>query len=350
MAKYRRLVERVISAARRQHTQVGRGQPPGEYVRALERALCDENLAFVEPEPGTFVVEGSLAVRLGGSPDELRAYLASCGLAAGVWLEFDRDSLGVERVVPSEDVQPAHDYAVFPEASVLVAVMTRVRDFELARDEGWYRIPVRSAPKFFPPDYVAFYFTRAFKEQAFSVRYFAPVRGHELVKRRDLLPDEADHPRAEQPYYKLQLGQLVQRKQPIVSKSWRRLTFILTNGRRFSAASEINELVLGPKEHDILWRALKERGLHAERNYVIRDERAVYRVDLALLCRDGAVGIVCSDEPARKRTRQPQFPLLQFTPAQVESGLEDCLAAVQAAAECLGGTKQVGASLRLDPT
>ena len=341
MAKYQRLVERVISAARRQHTQVERGQPPGDYVRALERALCDENLAFVEPEPGTFVVEGSLAVRLGGSPDELRAYLASCELAAGVWLEFDRDSLGVERIVQPDDqaegVQSAPDYAVFPEASVLVAVMTRVRDFELARDEGWYRIPVRSAPKFFPPDYVAFYFTRAFKEQAFSVRYFAPVRGHELVKRRDLLPDEADHPRAEQPYYKLQLGQLVQRKQPIVSKTWRRLTFILTNGKHFSTASEINELILGPKEHDILWRALKERGLHAERNYVIRDERAVYKVDLAVLCRDGAVGIVCGE--ARKRARQPQFPLLRFTPEQIETSLEPCLAAVQAAAEQLGGVK-----------
>jgi hypothetical protein len=113
----------------------------------------------------------------------------------------------------------------------------------------------------------------------------------------------------------------------------------LTNGKRFSTASEINELVLGPKEHDILWRALKERGLHAERNYVIRDERSVYRVDLAVLCRDGAVGIVCSDAPATRRGPQAARPVLHFTCEQVETGLTDCLAAVQEAADRLGGVK-----------
>ena len=45
---------------------------------------------------------------------------------------------------------------------------------------------------------------------AFSIRWYAQVRGHELVTRRDLLPDEPDHPRAEQRYYKLQLGKLVE--------------------------------------------------------------------------------------------------------------------------------------------
>ena len=87
---------------------------------------------------------------------------------------------------------------MLPESSVLIAVMNHLRDLERARDEHWYRIPVRSAPKFFPPDYVAFYFTRAFEADAFSIRWYAQVRGHELVTRRDLLPDEADHPRANQ--------------------------------------------------------------------------------------------------------------------------------------------------------
>ena len=49
---------------------------------------------------------------------------------------------------------------MLPESSVLIAVMNHARDLERARDEHWYRIPVRSAPKFFPPDYVAFYFTK----------------------------------------------------------------------------------------------------------------------------------------------------------------------------------------------
>ena len=98
---------------------------------------------------------------------------------------------------------------MLPESSVLIAVMNHARDLEQARDAHWYRIPVRSAPKFFPPDYVAFYFTKPFGSDAFSIRWYAQVRGHELVTRRDLLPDEPDHPRAEQRYYKLQLGKEV---------------------------------------------------------------------------------------------------------------------------------------------
>ena len=43
-----------------------------------------------------------------------------------------------------------------------------------------------------------YYLTKPFGQAAFSVRWYAQVRGHELVTRRDLLPDEPDHPRAEQ--------------------------------------------------------------------------------------------------------------------------------------------------------
>ena len=156
----------------------------------------------------------------------------------------------------------------------LIAVMNHARDLERARDEHWYRIPVRSAPKFFPPDYVAFYFTKPFSADAFSVRWYAQVRGHELVTRRDLLPDEPDHPRADQRYYKLQLGKLVELPHPIPSRSLRRITFILTNGKRLNEAWEINDLFLGPREQDILWRALKEARLQAERNYVIREAKS----------------------------------------------------------------------------
>jgi len=77
---------------------------------------------------------------------------------------------------------------------------------------------------------------------AFSVRWYAQVRGHELVTRRDLLPQEADHPRADQRYYKLQLGKLVELPHPIPSHSLRRITFILTNGKRLNEAWEINDL------------------------------------------------------------------------------------------------------------
>ncbi len=231
---------------------------------------------------------------------------------------------------------------MLPESSILIAVMNRPRDLERARDEHWYRIPVRSAPKFFPPDYVAFYFTREFGADAFSVRWYAQVRGHELLTRRDLLPDESDHPRADQRYYKLQLGKLVELPHPIPSRRLRRITFILTNGKRLTEAWEINDLFLGPREHDILWRALKEAGLPTERNYIIRDAAStrVYNVDLAVICQEGTLGVMCGAPPDRSDEEMPRAVrerVLYFSPAQIDAAPQKCVEAIAAAAAQLGG-------------
>jgi hypothetical protein len=91
-------------------------------------------------------------------------------------------------------------------------------------------------------DQVALYFTRALGEQRRAVHWYAPVRGHELLRRRDLLPDEPDHPRADQAYYAMQLGPLERLEPPIISLRWRRITFIETTWDPFQMAQEINEL------------------------------------------------------------------------------------------------------------
>lgn len=225
---------------------------------------------------------------------------------------------------------------MLPESSVLIAIMTNPQDFVRARDEHWYRIPARSAPRFFPPDYIAFYFTKAFGDEAFSIRWYAQVRGHELVTRRELLPDEPNHPRADQRYYKLQLGKLVELPHPIPSRRLRRITFVLSNGRRLSEAWEINDLFLGPREHDLLWRALKEARVQAERNYFLREAAAVYRVDFAIPCREGTLGVVCGDSPGMP-PRVVRERLLYFTPAQIDASPQKCVEAILAAADRLGG-------------
>jgi len=216
-----------------------------------------------------------------------------------------------------------------PDSSVLVAVMNAPRDLEIARRAGWYRIPQRSAPKFFPPEFIAFYLTRPFDQDAYSVRWYAAVRGHELLPRRDLLPDEPDHPRAADIYYKVQLGPLLELPHPIPSRRWRRLTFLLTTGERLFAAWEINDLVTGSREQDAMWRALKDAGLAAERE----DETdARQRVDFLLPCQYGDVGIVVSED-----SPEPTAYVLHFTPKQINESLESCLHQVQSAVADRGG-------------
>jgi hypothetical protein len=175
--------------------------------------------------------------------------------------------------------------------------MNSRRDFELARDNGWYRIPVDHAPRSATEAVVlAFYFTRAFEDDKWSVRWYAPVRGHELVRRLDLLPGQPDHPRATRMYYKMQLGPLMELDRPIPSLRWRRITFIETSWDRFTAAEEINDLYVSGA--DGLYVTLKETGLFPEREFRLREPDAEYTVDLAVPCRRGTVTVVTGDRAA----------------------------------------------------
>lgn len=142
---------------------------------------------------------------------------------------------------------------------VLVCLMPSPRDMEIARLLGWYRIPLRTAPKVIAVDYLAFYQPGSFAERAGRIEVLAPVRGHELVTRAELLKDEVDHPRANEEYFKLQIGPLEHLSRPVVAEKWRRLTFLYTTGEHLLKAQTINELVVESDERASLWQSLRER-------------------------------------------------------------------------------------------
>ena len=148
-----------------------------------------------------------------------------------------------------------------PTSLILVAIMPDPRDLEIARLLGWYRIPLRSAPKVIAVDYLAFYQTAAFGEGKWCVQYVAPLRGHELTTRSELLRDEPDHPNARQEYYKIQIGPLMSLPQPIQADKWRRITFLYTTGDRLLQARSIKDLIVDSDERRLLWQALRERAL-----------------------------------------------------------------------------------------
>lgn len=131
---------------------------------------------------------------------------------------------------------------MYPDDRVLVAYMPKPSDFTILQQQGWYRIPQQSAPKGIFAEYIAFYFGRHFGPQKWSICYVAPQLGHELLHRRTLLPHQPTHPRANQLYYKIQLGPLQPLPRPIISLRWRRITFIHTTWDRLMDASEISHL------------------------------------------------------------------------------------------------------------
>jgi hypothetical protein len=150
---------------------------------------------------------------------------------------------------------------LLPESLVLVCLLPAPRDLEIARLLGWYRIPFRTAPKVIAVDYLTFYQPGSFGEQSGRIVWTAPVLGHELTTRRELLRDEPEHPRAGEEYFKLQLGPLERLARPVLAERWKRLTFLYTTGEYLLRARTLNDLVVRGEERPLLWRSLRERAL-----------------------------------------------------------------------------------------
>ena len=146
-----------------------------------------------------------------------------------------------------------------PTDLILVALLPSPRDLEIARLLGWYRIPLRTAPKVVAVDYLAFYQPSAFGERGGQIEFIAEVRGHELTTRGELLKDEADHPRAREEYFKIQLGGLEKLREPIKTDKWKRITFLYSTGEYLINAKLMNDLVVQNEEREILWKNLRER-------------------------------------------------------------------------------------------
>jgi hypothetical protein len=149
---------------------------------------------------------------------------------------------------------------IHPDDLILVALMPELRDLEIARVLGWYRIPVQTAPKTIRVDWIAFYLPATFGDEKWSIRYYAAVQGFELLKRRELLREDVDHPRSDEPYFKVQLGPLKKLDRPVVSDRWRRFTFLYTTGELLLQAREIKDLrVSSTEDRQRLWRIIRER-------------------------------------------------------------------------------------------
>ncbi len=130
---------------------------------------------------------------------------------------------------------------------VLVAVVNNRRDFANVREHGWYRIPVKHAPSQVAADYLALYQTGAFGSEGQAVRFVAPVRRYLLRRRRDILPEEASHPRAGDWYYKVEVGPLEALPSPVPSGRSLRVTFIPTTLDKLRSAREVKDLWLRPR-------------------------------------------------------------------------------------------------------
>ena len=130
-----------------------------------------------------------------------------------------------------------------PADPVLIAYLPTPRDLELARTKRWYRVPVKHAPRALAQaTALAFYQGTSFGEQRWRIEYWAPIERCVETTRLALVPDEPDHPRADDPYVKVVLGAIQPLPQPLTSDQGRRLLFKSTVWGRLIRSTSLDEL------------------------------------------------------------------------------------------------------------
>lgn len=130
---------------------------------------------------------------------------------------------------------------MYADDRVLVGVLKRKKDYEIACRQRWYRIPQGQLPRGLNAEYIAFFLSgKTFRERSGTIACFARITGMELARRRDLLPDETT--RAGEIYYKVQFRHLVPKEPPIENWPARSISFIRTTWDRFIGAETIGDL------------------------------------------------------------------------------------------------------------
>lgn len=239
---------------------------------------------------------------------------------------------------------------------VLVAIMNNKRDFTILQERLWYRIPVETAPKHWPPKWLAFYLTKPFGKEAFNVRYFGRVREIKLSKRTELFPDEPPNKKTDRVYHQLFLDSLEPLAPPIPSARWRRIVFIPTTMRKFNRAKEINDLFDESPLEDLLWEELKDRRINAERQWGLRVDRVYYELDFAVFCNKGRVDVeldgdlwhstperIPLDNARNNALTSTGWSILRYNTFQVRESMEDyCIPSISRTITQLGGLSRQG--------
>lgn len=239
---------------------------------------------------------------------------------------------------------------------VLIAIMRDRKDFAYLQEQKWYRVPVESAPKLWPPKWIAFYQTKIFGAEAYTVKYYGRVQSIEVVKRKELFPSELPSARSERAYHRVRLESLETLPQPISSTRWRRIVFISTTWSKFTTAAEINDLFDDSPLEDQLWVELKRSQINAERQWLVTQNRSQFMLDFAIFCGKGSIDVetdgdtwhserpqIAGDNNRDVALQLAGWHVLRFNGQKVrESSSDYCLPQIKQMINRLGGLSDEG--------
>lgn len=231
---------------------------------------------------------------------------------------------------------------------VLVGVLRNKRDLNILLTEKWYRIPKTDAPKQ-PFNYLAFYQPNSFGRQGKSIRYYARVLNYQTIKRKDLLPNELDHPRVYDDYFQIRLGKIKKLPQPIRNVIPRRISFGFTTLNHLLKSKNILQLYNVTPTEKIVENDLRRAGIKAIAQYVLRGKKR-YCLDFAIFCKQGAMAIECDNKKAHANPSQQEkdkikntflrrhgWTVIRLPEEKIVSDLKGCIVRVKKAVRKLSG-------------
>jgi len=185
--------------------------------------------------------------------------------------------------------------------NTLVAILKYKSDLSIALNNNWYRIPLKT--KRTPPtvrenklEFIAFYQTSVFGDEAFKIKWFARVKNISVVKRNELFPAEPRNPKSEEDYYKIEFDKCEELERPIISKRHRRILFINTTYERLIQSKEFNDLFIESPIEENLWKKLKIEQIEAERQFMLQTKNKLYYLDFALFCKERNLDVECDGD------------------------------------------------------
>lgn len=241
----------------------------------------------------------------------------------------------------------------------LIALMRDKRDFRIAREQHWYRIPVKT--KRVPNSvierslkYIAFYHTKEFGRDAHCIRWHSEVENVSVVKRKELLPELPNDPKANDEYYKIQFRELQPRSEPIISYRPRRILFIPTTLWHFQHAKQINDVFYESPLEEEFWKELLAERIAAERQYLVDIEEQTFCLDFAIFCKQRNIDVECDgdsfhlEEQAVKRDKKRSnaleslgWSVLRFTTDEIKKNLRKAVKQIKKTINSLGGLEDV---------
>jgi len=239
------------------------------------------------------------------------------------------------------------------ENCVLIALMNNAKDFAIAQEKQWYRIPIKNAPPIIKEGkakLLAFYHTQAFEKEKFTVQWFGEIKKVSIVRREELFPDEIANPKSGKEYYKIEFSRLKKLPIPIISLRPRRVLFIPTTEQKFFSAKEINFLFNASKLEDTFWNAMMVKNIYSERQYFVSISNQNFFLDFAVFCKNKSIDIEVDGDPfhmpeqaVRNDKQRNNFlesqgwSVLRFTNQDIEYNLEASIKIVMETANKYGG-------------